>query len=57
MGNDLWDYQKLVPYFNKIETDTTYLNDPGDFHGTSGPIICHRFPREKWLPASKAFEQ
>ena len=57
MGNDLWDYQQLVPYFNKVETDTTYQDDPGDFHGTNGPIICHRFPRNKWLPASKAFEQ
>ena len=57
MGNDLWDYQQLVPYFNKVETDTTYQDDPGDFHGSNGPIICHRFPRDKWLPASNAFEQ
>ena len=57
MGNDLWDYQQLVPYFNKVETDTTYQDDPGDFHGSDGPIICHRFPRDKWLPASNAFEQ
>ena len=57
MGNDLWDYQQLLPYFNKVETDTTYQDDPGDFHGSDGPIICHRFPRDKWLPASNAFEQ
>ena len=57
MGNDLWDYQQLVPYFNKVETDTTYQDDPGDFHGSDGPIICHRFPRDRWLPASNAFEQ
>mgnify|MGYP003302819720 FL=1 len=56
MGNTDWGYQQLVPYFNKIETDTTYQNDPGDFHGSDGPIICHRFPREDWLPASNAFE-
>ena len=55
-GNTDWSYQKLVPYFNKIETDTTYQDDPGDFHGSDGPIICHRFPREEWLPASRAFE-
>ncbi|MQG84360.1 MAG: mycofactocin system GMC family oxidoreductase MftG [SAR202 cluster bacterium] len=54
-GNTEWDFQSLVPYFNKIETDTTYQNDPGDFHGTSGPIICHRFPEDQWKPASKAF--
>ena len=55
-GNDKWSYRTLVPYFNKIETDTTYQDDPGDFHGAVGPIICHRFPREKWLPATRAFE-
>ncbi len=55
-GNDRWGYQQLVPYFNKIETDTTYSDDPGDFHGADGPIICHRFPRKDWLPATRAFE-
>jgi choline dehydrogenase len=56
-GNDQWSFQKLVPYLNKIETDTTYQDDPGDFHGSSGPIICHRFPRDKWLPGTRAFEE
>ena len=54
-GNDQWSFQKLLPYFNKLETDTTYRDDPGDFHGSSGPIICHRFPQDEWLPGSKAF--
>ncbi len=57
MGNKEWNYQNMVPYFNKLETDTTYQSDPGDFHGSEGPIICHRFPRTTWLPASQAFEQ
>ena len=39
-GNDRWAYQDLAPYFNKIETDMTYRDDPGDFHGSEGPIIC-----------------
>jgi choline dehydrogenase len=56
-GNEKWAYGHLAPYFNKIETDTTYQDDPGDFHGSDGPIICHRFPREKWLPATRAFEE
>lgn len=55
-GNDRWGYRHLAPYFNKIETDTTYQDDPGDFHGTDGPIICHRFPREKWELPTRAFE-
>ena len=54
-GNDEWSYQQLLPYMNKIETDTTYQDDPGDFHGSEGPIICHRFPKEQWQEGSKAW--
>ena len=54
-GNDEWSFQKLVPYFNKVETDTTYQDDPGDFHGSSGPIICHRFPQEEWREGNRAW--
>ena len=56
-GNDEWSFQKLLPYFRRIETDTTYQDDPGDFHGSDGPIVCHRFPRDTWLPPSTAFEK
>ena len=35
MGNNLWDYQQILPYLNKIETDTTFQDNPGDFHGNS----------------------
>ena len=51
-GNDQWNFQKLLPYFNKVETDTDFS---GDFHGNEGPIIMHRFKRETWLPAQSAF--
>jgi len=54
-GNDEWSFKKLAPYFNKVETDTTYQDDPGDFHGSSGPIICRRFLPDEWLPGTKAF--
>jgi choline dehydrogenase len=56
-GNEGWNYRNMLPYFNKVETDTTYQDDPGDFHGSEGPIICHRFPREEWLSGSLAFEK
>ena len=55
LGNDEWSFQKLVPYFNMVETDTTYQDDPGDFHGSSGPIICHRFPQEEWRQGNKVW--
>ena len=51
-GNDQWNFQKLIPYFNRVETDPDF---PGDFHGSEGPIIMHRFKRETWLPAQTAF--
>ena len=54
-GNDKWSFQDVLPYYNKIETDMTYQENPGDFHGSEGPILCHRFPEEEWLPGSKAF--
>ena len=54
-GNDEWSFRKLVHYFNMVETDTTYLDDPGDFHGSSGPIICHRFPQEEWRQGNKVW--
>ena len=54
-GNDEWNFQQLVPYFNKLETDMTYQDDPGDFHGSSGPIICRRFMQEEWREGNKAW--
>ena len=51
-GNEGWSYEDCLPFFRKLETDTTYSDD---FHGTDGPIICHRFQPETWQDASKAF--
>ena len=53
-GNGEWGFEDCLPYFRKLETDTTYSDD---FHGTDGPIICHRFQPETWQDASKAFYQ
>ena len=52
LGNDEWEFEKLLPYFRKLETDTDFHDD---FHGTDGPIIARRFKREEWLPAQTAF--
>ena len=54
-GNDEWDFQNILPFYNKLETDTTFQENPGDFHGSNGPIICHRFSEDEWLPGSRAF--
>lgn len=52
MGNDEWSFQQMLPYFRKVESDQDFA---GDFHGTDGPIICSRPPREQWLPPQEAF--
>ncbi|MCI0440416.1 MAG: mycofactocin system GMC family oxidoreductase MftG [Chloroflexi bacterium] len=52
MGNREWSYEKCLPFFRKMETDTDFHDD---FHGTEGPIICRRFKRNEWLPAQGAF--
>ena len=51
-GNDEWNFQKLLPYFRKLENDQDFHDD---FHGTEGPIIVQRFKRDEWLPAQMAF--
>ena len=28
---------------------------PGDFHGSNGTIICHRFPQEEWQQGNRAW--
>ena len=51
-GNDEWRFQDVLPFFRNLETDTDFHDD---FHGSEGPIICHRFKREAWLPPQTAF--
>ena len=51
-GNDEWSYEKLLPYFRTLETDTDFSDD---FHGTTGPIIVRRFKSEEMHPAQVAF--
>ena len=53
MGNDDWGFTKVLPYFNKLETD---LDFGGDFHGSTGPVPVKRYPRSEWLPYANAFE-
>tara|TARA_B110000014_G_C20123930_1_gene597170 strand:- start:2316 stop:3905 length:1590 start_codon:yes stop_codon:yes gene_type:complete len=49
-----WDYQKVLPYFRKLETD---LDFGGDFHGKEGPIVAHRFPKDTWTAPQRGFYQ
>ena len=54
-GNDEWSFTRVLPYFNKLETDLDFGGD--DFHGSDGPVPVRRAPRSEWLPHSAAFER
>ena len=53
-GNDEWGFEKLLPYFRRIETDTDYSDD---FHGGDGPIIVRRYAPGDMLPDQTAWYQ
>ena len=52
MGNTEWSYEKVLPYFRKLETDLDYS---GDFHGSAGPNNARRHKREDWIESQRAF--
>jgi choline dehydrogenase len=54
LGNDEWEFIKILPYFRKLETDTDIKDD---FHGFDGPIPVRRHKREDWLPVQNAFHE
>ncbi len=40
-----WDWQGVLPYFKKLETDTDF---DGPLHGKNGPIRLQRYSAERW---------
>jgi choline dehydrogenase len=51
-GNTEWSYERVLPYFKKLENDADFCDA---FHGTDGPIPVRRFPRASWPPMQEAF--
>ena len=51
-GNDEWSFQKLIPFFRRMETDTDFSDD---FHGVDGPTIIRRYKPDEWLPDQQAW--
>jgi choline dehydrogenase len=51
-GNDQWSFERVLPYFRKIETD---VDCHDDYHGTDGPIFVHHARKEAWHPTQLAF--
>tara|TARA_A100001037_G_scaffold102861_1_gene93618 strand:- start:5249 stop:6793 length:1545 start_codon:yes stop_codon:yes gene_type:complete len=54
LGNTEWSFDKLLPYFRKLETDLDFSDD---FHGTEGPIQVRRYKEDEWVPITKAFKE
>jgi choline dehydrogenase len=53
-GNELWSFDRVLPYFRKLETDLDFQDE---FHGADGPIIVRRDPPAEWKPDQVAFYQ
>ena len=51
-GNDEWSFEKVLPFFVKLEND---LDIVGQYHGNSGPIIVRRYQPEELMPDQAAF--
>ncbi len=54
-GNDQWSYDKLLPFFRKIENDLDFPESP--YHGNDGPLKISRLAREHWGVWQEAFAQ
>ena len=52
LGNPEWSFQKVLPYFRKMERDLDFQND---FHGTDGPIPVRRHKLEDLIGVQQAF--
>jgi len=46
-----WDWDGVLPYFNKLERD---LDISGSMHGSDGPVPIKRVPPEQWDDFNKA---
>ncbi len=52
LGNDLWSYDQVLPFYKKSEND---LDFSGEYHGHDGPMPITRASSEQLRPVSQAF--
>ena len=52
MGNDEWSYDKILPFYRKMEND---LDIQDDYHGATGPMPVRRRLSGAWADIQKAF--
>ena len=54
-GCEGWDFETVLPYFNRLETDLRYGSEP--YHGDAGPIPSYRAPMNRWGPVDLALAE
>ena len=52
LGNDEWSYDKVLPFYRKMESD---LDIQDDFHGSGGPMPVRRKQSGEMSDVQKAF--
>jgi choline dehydrogenase-like flavoprotein len=52
LGNDLWSYDHVLPFYKKSEHDLDFSDA---FHGVDGPTPVHRASGDQLHPVSRAF--
>jgi 5-(hydroxymethyl)furfural/furfural oxidase len=51
LGATGWNWESVLPYFRKMETD---LDHDGPLHGKDGPLPIRRIPKSEWPPFGHA---
>ncbi len=51
-GAKSWDWQGVLPYLRKLETDLDFPDH--ELHGDSGPLPLQRIKEKDWSPVAKA---
>ncbi len=51
LGAEGWDWEGVLPYFRKLETDMDF---DGPMHGKNGPINISRVPEDQWPGFTRA---
>ena len=54
LGNDLWSYEQVLPFFKRGESDQNFS---GEFHGANGPIPVQREPLDLSPEFTSAFTE
>jgi choline dehydrogenase len=53
LGAPSWAWEKVLPYFIRLETDLDFPSSP--IHGNSGPLPIRRHTRDELVPYQAAF--